>query len=138
MKKEDIVQLLSSSEEPDNEQLIRALISRISSERTERKIVDIEKHISDLLKSVEEYNELIDFKAGDIVQWKDRLKNKRRPQYDEPCVVIEVLSDPIYDKEAPIASPYYGEKLEIKLGLLDEDGEFLTFHYDKNRFRHRR
>ena len=134
MKKEDIIRLLSSSEEPDNEQIIKALLSRIGSERGERQIVDIEKHISNLKTYVEKYNEAVTFKVGDIVQWKEGLKNIRLPQYDEPCVVIEVLKEPIFDKEAPLASPYYGEKLDLKLGLLGDNGEFFTFHYDKNRF----
>ena len=134
MKKEDLIRLLSNSDESDNEQLLKALISRIGSEREGRQIVDMEKHIANLKTYVEKYNEAVTFKAGNIVQWKEGLKNKRLPQYDEPCVVIEVLNEPIFDKEAPLASPYYGEKLDLKLGLLGDNGEFFTFHYDKNRF----
>ena len=126
--------MLSNSDESDNEQLLKALISRIGSEREGRQIVDMEKHIANLKTYVEKYNEVVTFKAGNIVQWKEGLKNKRLPQYDEPCVVIEVLNEPIFDKEAPLASPYYGEKLDLKLGLLGDNGEFFTFHYDKNRF----
>ena len=98
------------------------------------RILDVEKHILALKKSVEQYNQPSDFKAGDIVQWKEGLKNKKRPQYGEPCIVIEVLDKPISDHFAPIASPYYGEQLGLKLGLIGENGEFFTFYYDKNRF----
>ena len=134
MKKEDLIRLLSNSDETDNEQLLKALISQISGERGERQIIDADKHINHLKSLVETYTQTENFKVGDIVQWKSGLKNKKRPQYDEPCIVIEVLTDPIFDKEAPIASPYYNEKLDLKLGILDADGDFLTFHYDKNRF----
>ena len=114
--------------------MLESLISRIGSERGERQILDIEKNITSLKALVKKYKEVANFKVGDVVQWKQGLKNKKRPQYNEPCIVIEVLIDPIYDKEAPIASPYYNEKLDLKPGILNNDGDFLTFHYDKNRF----
>jgi len=134
MKKEELVKLLSGSDETDNEQILRAIISKITSDSGNKQIIDIEKHISTLKLSVEKYNENSSFKVGDVVQWKEGLKNKKRPQYGEPCIVIEVLDSAITDNEAPIASPYFAEKLDIKLGLIGDNEEFFTFHYDRNRF----
>lgn len=135
MNKEQIYKLLSGSEESsDNEQLLRAIIAQVANESNSKQIIDIEKHISILKDSVEKYNQVNTFKIGDIVVWKEGLKNKKRPQYDEPSIVIEILDMPITDNEAPIASPYYSEKLDIKLGLLGDNSEFFAFHYDKNRF----
>ena len=134
MNKDQLVKLLSSSDETDNEQIIRAIISQITNDKGSKQIIDIEKHISTLKSSVEKYNQKETFKIGDVVQWKEGLKNKKRPQYGEPCIVIEVLDKAISDNEAPIASPYFAEKLDIKLGLLGDNDEFFTFHYDRNRF----
>lgn len=134
MNKEQILKLLSNSDESDNEQILKAMISQIASDSGNKQIIDIEKHISLLKASIEKYNEKTTFNIGDIVQWKKGLKNKKRPQYGEPCIVVEILDNPITDKDAPIASPYYSEKLDIKLGLLGDKEEFFTFHYDKNRF----
>jgi len=134
MNKEQLVKLLSSSDETDNEQILRAIISQITSDSGNKQIIDVEKHISILKSSVEKYNQKNSFKIGDIVQWKEGLKNKKRPQFGEPCIVIEVLDKAISDIQAPIASPYFAEKLDIKLGLLGDNEEFFTFHYDQNRF----
>jgi len=134
MNKEQLVKLLSSSDETDNEQILRAIISQITSDSGNKQIIDVEKHISILKSSVEKYNQKNSFKIGDIVQWKEGLKNKKRPQFGEPCIVIEVLNKAISDIQAPIASPYFAEKLDIKLGLLGDNEEFFTFHYDQNRF----
>ncbi len=91
--------------------------------------------IIQLLKEcVVNYNRETSFKAGDIVQWKSGLKNKKIPVYNQPCIVVEVLSDVLFDLEAPIASPYYNETLSIKLGMIAENEEFFTFYYDKSRF----
>jgi Uma2 family endonuclease len=135
MNKEQLIKLLASSDEQsDNEQILRAIIAQVTNDSSNKQIIDVEKHISILKESVEKYNQDYNFNIGDILQWKDGLKNKKRPQYGEPCVVVEILDNPISDNEAPIASPYYLEKLDIKLGLLADNGEFFTFHYDKNRF----
>ena len=74
------------------------------------------------------------FEVGQIVQWKPGLKNSRRPLYDQPLVVLEVLDSPIRDTKVATGSPYYREPLDIVLGLIDEDGDFLAFHFDSNRF----
>lgn len=39
------------------------------------------------------------FRPGDIVMWKEGCSNRKRPKVDEPCVVIEVLPEPLYSQE---------------------------------------
>lgn len=77
---------------------------------------------------------MVDFKSGDLVQWKKNMKNKRRPDYGTPMIVIEVLEEPIYDAEKDSGSAYFKESLTVKAGSLDNDGDFLVFHYDGRRF----
>lgn len=134
MNKEELIRHLITSEDSDIEQILKNLLVIINSEQEEKKIIDVEEHISTLQSLSAAYKDSNSFKVGDIVQWKEGLKNKKLPHYDEPCIVVEVLGKPIIDKEAPLASPYYGEKLDIKLGILGPNGEFFTFYYDKNRF----
>ncbi len=74
-----------------------------------------------------------DFKAGDLVRWKQGLKNKRSPLYDQPAIVIDVLERPLRDTESDAGSPYFGESLDLVLGVL-VDMEFLMYHFDKRRF----
>jgi len=74
------------------------------------------------------------FQPGDLVQWKPGLKNKRLPQQDEMAVVVEMLPVPVTDQDKASSGSYFLEPLDIKLGLLDEDGDFVIYHYDSRRF----
>lgn len=95
-----------------------------------------EKEIIDQLRMCEtRFNEEKNtFKRGDIIQWKGHMKNKRRPDYGVPMIVMEVMTPPIYDLEKDSGSPYFREILTIKAGCLDNDGDFIVFHYDGRRF----
>ncbi|EDN68608.1 hypothetical protein BGP_2956 [Beggiatoa sp. PS] len=76
-----------------------------------------------------------EFKVGDLVKWKEGLKNKKRPYSDQPAIVIQLLEQPLIERQGEEAgSPYYREPLDIILGLFDDDDEFLIFYYDKRRF----
>lgn len=68
---------------------------------------------------------------GDIVRWKEGLRNKKRPAYDEFVVVLDVLSVPIISKSEGV---YFAEPLDCKLGYVDGDGDLLTFFFDSRRF----
>jgi hypothetical protein len=76
------------------------------------------------------------FQPKQIVRWKQGLKNKGLPEYNEPALVWEVLAEPRFDiAEAHGAgSPYFNEPLDIILAVLDEDDDFVLFHYDSRRF----
>jgi hypothetical protein len=76
------------------------------------------------------------FTEGDLVTWKPLLRNKDCPQYNEKVIVVEVLSKPILDGTAESISSFYREPLDLILGMLDSDGDFITFHYDSRRFQH--
>jgi len=75
------------------------------------------------------------FRPGDIVMWKEGCPNRKRPKLDEPCVVLEVLDEPLYGAEKSAGSPYFREPLDIVLGMLDNDGDLVRYCYDKRRFR---
>jgi len=74
------------------------------------------------------------FKRGDAVRWKKGLKNKKYPKEDQVAVVIQQLDEPIIQGERDSGSPYFREPLDLKLGVLDDDGDLMVFHYDKQRF----
>jgi hypothetical protein len=82
------------------------------------------------------FDDATEFQSGDIVTWKDGLKNKKRPGLNEPAIVLaHQLSEPIVDDVAPPGTQYYLETLDLKLGILDEDGEFAVYYFDSRRFR---
>lgn len=72
------------------------------------------------------------FKVGDLITWKDGLRNKR---LDGEVVVTHVLAEPVLDTEGKPGSPYFREPLDIKVGHLDDDGDLIESHVDSRRFR---
>lgn len=71
------------------------------------------------------------FKVGDVVTWKDGLRNKR---LDGELIVTEVLETPIHDPVEQAGSPYFREPLSIKVAYLDSDGDLIEAHVDSRRF----
>ncbi|HLO83669.1 MAG TPA: hypothetical protein VK203_01470 [Nostocaceae cyanobacterium] len=74
------------------------------------------------------------FQVGQLVKWKENLKNRRLPYKNQPAIVVAILDEPIISNEEESGSPYFKETLDIVLGILVEEDTFLTFHYDSRRF----
>ena len=75
------------------------------------------------------------FHAGQIVHWKAGMKNRSKPAYGEPVIVLEVLNPPVFDKsEKTSGTNLFREPLTLVLGMHDSDGDFLLYHYDGRRF----
>ncbi|NJO18620.1 MAG: hypothetical protein HC877_23705 [Thioploca sp.] len=91
-------------------------------------------HIAKLQATKAVFDKVYDFKPGDLVIWKKGLKNRARPALNEPAIVVAVLEKPLIDNTKEVGSTYFNEPLDLVLGLLDEDGDFITFHYDHRRF----
>jgi hypothetical protein len=75
-----------------------------------------------------------EFKRGEVVRWKPGLKNKKYPKEDQIAMVIQQLEKPVVESERDSGSPYFNEPLDLVLGVLDDDGDLMVFHYDKRRF----
>ncbi|MDY6784324.1 MAG: hypothetical protein SW833_17545 [Cyanobacteriota bacterium] len=89
----------------------------------------------DLLKAT--YHNLLkkeNFEVGQIVKWKENLKNRKLPYSNQPAIVVSLLDEPVVSNEEDSGSPYFLEPLDIVLGLLTDDKIFLTFYYDSRRF----
>lgn len=87
-----------------------------------------------LSNRLEIFTKSYEFKRGDLVRWKKGFQNKALPRENEPAIVIDVLQNPVMDNEENGGSAYFQEPLNLILGVLDPDGDFLTFHFDKRRF----
>jgi hypothetical protein len=93
-----------------------------------------EQDEEDLLASYKQFVTLPAFEMGQLVKWKKGFKNKKYPHETQPAVVVDILSDPLKASNKESGSPYFNEPLDIALGFLDSDGDFLIYHYDKRRF----
>lgn len=74
------------------------------------------------------------FEVGQIVKWKENLKNRRLPHKNQPAIVITILDEPVISTDDESGSPYFLETLDIILGIIVDDGTFQTFYYDSRRF----
>jgi hypothetical protein len=74
-----------------------------------------------------------DFHKGQFVAWKAGLKNRKFPDYGEPCIVTSVLPAPIFDPaESAAGSPYFQEPLNLVIGVFHE-GDFVEYRMDGRR-----
>jgi len=75
------------------------------------------------------------FVPGQIVRWKNGMKNRKLPAYGEPVIIMEVLNPAVYPPDEDLAgSNYFREPLTLVLGVHDSDGDFLAYHFDGRRF----
>jgi hypothetical protein len=75
------------------------------------------------------------FTNGQLVQWKEGLKNKATPAYGQPVIVVDVLKKPVFDfGENSDGSQYINEPLTLVAGIIAENGDFLCYHFDGRRF----
>jgi hypothetical protein len=77
-----------------------------------------------------------DFKPGDIVEWKPGFRNATLPGDTDKAVVIEVLDEPIrhIGKSDP-GKASFRSYVDIVLGVIDKDDDFIMFHFDSRRLR---
>ncbi len=95
--------------------------------------LSIKEKLQLLKECKDSFNLKHSFKLGDIVKWKPYLKNRTIPDYEEPMIVLEILENPIFDKEEGPNSSYYNEPLDIILGIIDEEDEFISLHFDSRK-----
>jgi len=104
---------------------------------SKKEVLSPNKKASKLKNSLSEYNREVEFSEGDLITWKEGLKNKRFPKLGEPAIVVEVLDEPIINEEENPSTPYFREVLDIKIGVLEDEGNnLLIIHSDHRRYEH--
>lgn len=93
-----------------------------------------EDDVRQLQLSYDIFSQNNNFQKGQFVKWKKGLKNRKFPEENQPAIVIELLDESIIQSERDSGTPYFREPLDIALGIIDRNGDFLIFHYDKRRF----
>ena len=68
-----------------------------------------------------------DFEVGDFVTWKDaRLKKTKLPELGGRVLVTEVF-DPIRNTFSSPSSQYFGDELDFRFIIYDDDGDWGEF-----------
>lgn len=122
-EKDKLLELLSDPANRDR------MLSALSSSNKNSNIATPER----LTELAEIYNKDYEFKVGDIVRWKPFMKNRKSPPENTPAIVMEILEHPFSD-ESEVGSTYFREPLDIVLGTIHSDGEFLLYHFCSKRF----
>lgn len=133
----ELISMLSegTSQSFRTEDLLKKMIlKKILESGGDESLLSIEEVKDLLLKRYELLNKRYEFNVGDLVKWKQGLKNKKYPKYNEPAIIVEILSEPVVEPEKNAGSQYFREPLDIVLGIIDSDGDFALFHYDSRRF----
>lgn len=93
-----------------------------------------EEYIAQLKSVCKSFIKKESLEVGQIVKWKENLKNRKLPHKNQPAIVIAILYQPVISTDDDFSSPYFLETLDIILGIIVENGTFLTFYYDSRRF----
>lgn len=93
-----------------------------------------EEYIAQLKSVCKSFIKKESLEVGQIVKWKEHLKNRKLPRKNQPAIVIAILDKPVISTDDESGSPYFLETLDIILGIIVENGTFLTFYYDSRRF----
>lgn len=89
----------------------------------------------EVMAAYEVFTKQNEFKIGQLVTWKDRMQNRTKPDYGQPAIIVEIFSKPKVDTTKSAGSPYFDEPLDLRLGFIDDDGDFMTLLFDSRRFR---
>lgn len=93
-----------------------------------------EEYIAQLKSVGKSFLKKESLEVGQIVKWKENLKNRKLPRKNQPAIVIAILYQPVISTDKDAGTPYFLETLDIILGVIVENGTFLTFYYDSRRF----
>ena len=110
------------------------LVQIVASEDNDDRATEHARRIAELAAAMDKPHV---FQKGQLVRWKAGLRNRVMPAYNEPAVVREVLTVPVFDAcdaARCAGSPYFGESLTLVVGVVDSDGDFVEFRYDGRRF----
>jgi hypothetical protein len=127
-KKQELIDL----NEDQKKDLLKVLLKN-ALEDNKKEIIDNPQKIEILKELRNSYEKKYDFKVGDIIRWKNKLKNRKLPEYEEPIIILEILDEPIYNTKEQVGSTYFNEKIDIKIGVI-KDNSLLTFYLESARF----
>jgi hypothetical protein len=68
------------------------------------------------------------FERGQLVKWKSGMQTRPFPVTTDAAVVLEVLDPPIFDGTSDAAFPSFREPLDVIVGCLGPQAQFLVFH----------
>lgn len=133
---QEVSTAIQSLDKGDIKDIIQKLLSDAieSTSKKENELIPYDSNVEILNTLANRFHEKYDFKRGDIVTWKEGLKNKSRPLENEPAIVLEMLQEPLFDNQGDSGSPYYREPLDLVVGVFIKE-KFIIYHLDSRRLK---
>jgi len=95
---------------------------------------EFERVCSELKSRHDDFKSDNNLEPGQLIVWKQGLKNRTYPAYGQPAIVIEILDEPVYDDSQAGSSSYFREPLDLVAAIVFDD-ELPFFHFDSRRFK---
>ena len=112
--------------------VVQSMMDGSNEEETHSRPPEIEaRRIIDFFKDLN--NNTTSFKPGDLVTWKQGLKNGKFPKRNYPAIVSRVYGDPVIREDMESGSNHFREPLDLII-LVDTGTEVSEFHVDSRRF----
>lgn len=122
------------SEEQKKDLLKSFFKAILNEEEISSKGEKVQEVLPDLLTELRRtYEDKIELRPGDLIQWKNKLKNRKLPKYGDPAIVMEVLESPVLNTHGNVGDSNFNEACDIKIGMYIED-TFVMFYVDGHRF----
>jgi hypothetical protein len=88
-----------------------------------------------MLAAERSLSEKCDYLAGDLVVWKDGMRNRGFAACGEPMLCAEILKKPVEDQHSDSKTPWFHEPLNVRVGVIDGEGDYLCYFVDGRRLR---
>ncbi|MGF6534295.1 hypothetical protein P3T20_005099 [Paraburkholderia sp. GAS206C] len=68
------------------------------------------------------------FEVGQLVKWRLGMQTRPFPPMGDPAIVLKTLDQPLFDGTSDAAFPSFREPLDVVVGCLGPQAQFLVFH----------
>jgi hypothetical protein len=92
------------------------------------------EHAKFLKKASISYDDVHSFAKGDLVTWKEGLRDRVHPEPGWPAIVLNVFFDPVVDPVQDSQSASFRRQFDMLCGVVI-DGAMYTFHFESRRLK---
>lgn len=88
----------------------------------------------ELKELYDEFCKRHEFKPGNMVKWKTKMKNRRFPRYQDVAMFVKYLPEKIMDEEEDSGNPDWKKEYDCVIAVVNPDGKMASFIYDSELF----